>query len=270
MKDHPLRQDDAKRVQTSFRRGLATYHQAASAQRQIAGELVDHLCAEPDVPRQFSQVFEFGCGTGHLTEVLTARTRIARLLLNDLVPEAADQACPKAAPYCDVVEFRPGPVETMVMPQDADLIVSASTLQWVEDVPGVLSRLAAHLRPSGWLAFSTFGQRQFHELRDMGSSAAAPGYCDAHELRAHIPADLEVRVLRQAPIVMWFDTGMQLLRHLRDTGVNAQSSQIWSRRRLHEFGAEYLAKHGQGGRLPLTYDPVWLVARKKRPHSAAR
>ncbi|WP_291732436.1 malonyl-ACP O-methyltransferase BioC [Leisingera sp. F5] len=261
MKDVLPPQLDQTRVRQSFRRGLDSYHGTASVQADIAAQLAGLLQAQ-GAPRRFGAVLEFGCGTGHLTRHLLQRFSAGSLLLNDLVPEAAQvlQALGGAAPAQS--RFEAGPIETLPLPQQLDLIASASTVQWVCDLPALMARLAARLKPGGWLALSGFGRGQFRELAALGSAAAAPSYLDAGEWPSVLPQGLEILAIEQRPAVLEFDTALELLKHLRRTGVNGHAQQSWSRRRLQEFEDAYRQRFGGGGKLPLTYDPVLLVARK--------
>ncbi|MBO9451121.1 methyltransferase domain-containing protein [Tropicibacter sp. R16_0] len=245
---------DQRRVRQSFRRGLASYHDNAEAQARIAQELVSAL--ETHITTPVKRTFEFGCGTGHLTEALRGRIVIDWMLANDLVPECGD------AVRETVDAFVAGPIETLSIPTVLDLICSASTVQWIPDQTQLLQRLSDHLAPGGLLALSGFGTGQFRELQALGSSAAAPGYCNAEDWAAKVPASLDILHLAQAPIVMWFDGALPLLKHLRKTGVNGQSREQWSRAKLTDFERRYVEQFGQDGKLPLTYDPVWMIARK--------
>ncbi|MEX0301621.1 MAG: biotin synthase, partial [Leisingera sp.] len=137
-----------------------------------------------------------------------------------------------------------------------------STVQWISDLPALMTRLAAHLQPGGWLALSGFGRGQFRELAALGSDAAAPSYLDAGEWSAVLPQDIELLAIKQRPAVLEFENALGLLKHLRQTGVNGHAQQSWSRRRLREFEDSYRTRFGRKGKLPLTYDPVLLVARK--------
>ncbi|WP_417474138.1 methyltransferase [Leisingera sp.] len=261
MKDIGARIPDQTRIRQSFRRGLGSYHRAASVQAQIAARLAQ-LLAQAGAAPQIGSAVEFGCGTGHLTQQLAQRFDFGRLLLNDLVPEAsaALSVLPRATRA--QARFAAGPIETLPLPAQLDLIASASTVQWIADLPGLLARLADHLAPGGWLLLSGFGRRQFHELAALGSAAAAPSYLDAADWPAMLPAGLEIHALEQTPQVLHFDGAMALLKHLRQTGVNGHAQQGWSRRRLRDFEDRYRARFGQAGRLPLTYDPVLLLARR--------
>ncbi|MDC0738455.1 methyltransferase domain-containing protein [Cognatishimia sp. SS12] len=241
------------KVQQSFRRGLDSYHQAATHQADIAAQLGHRL--SDLAPKHLGRVLEFGAGTGHLTQQITKRLSIETLWINDLVPESAGFAPPEAT-------FLPGPIETLVLPGKLDLICSASTVQWIEDLPGTIKRLCAHLAPGGWIALSGFGAAQFHELRELGSTAAAPSYVDAEAWRDVLPSDMTIKHLSQGRQVAWFADARALLRHLRETGVNGGASQHWGPQALKTFESDYRRRFGTPQGLPLTYDPVWVIARK--------
>ncbi|OED46579.1 malonyl-[acyl-carrier protein] O-methyltransferase BioC [Rhodobacteraceae bacterium (ex Bugula neritina AB1)] len=255
-------QADQNRICQSFRRGLASYHRSASVQAGIAAQLV-RLLQQQGAPDRFQSVFEFGCGTGHLTHRLLESFNVSKLVLNDLVPEAAAALRPVLDRAPAKFRFKPGPVETLPLPQQLDLVVSASTVQWIQDLPGLMERLAAQLEPGGWLAVSGFGRSQFHELAALGSQAAAPSYLDAAEWPQLLPDGLTLMAITQEPVVLEFTSAVELLKHLRLTGVNGQSRQSWNRSRLQEFETQYRSRFGRNGMLPLTYDPVLLVARKE-------
>ena len=263
MRDNLLSNLNQDRVRQSFRRGLESYHQHAKAQADIAAELV-RLLQEQGAPDRFENVLEFGCGTGHLTLPLMLQFDIHHLTLNDLVPEAAIGLSGLTSDRAERTDFTFGPIETLPLPRDLDLITSASTVQWIDDVPGLMARLASRLSPGGWMAISGFGRNQFHQLRSLGSSAAAPSYIDPSEWQARLPLGLELLHVGQKPVELMFDSAIDLLRHLRNTGVNAQAKQRWSRGRLEAFEESYRSEFGQGRQLPLTYDPVWMIARKAR------
>ncbi|UWQ80390.1 methyltransferase domain-containing protein [Leisingera sp. S132] len=261
MKDMQPPHLEQSRVQKSFRRGLESYHGAASVQAETAAHLA-RMLQDQGAPRHFGRVLEFGCGTGHFTRQLLQRFSAGSLVLNDLVPEAAQVMQALEGDTQAKTRFKGGPIESLPLPQDLDLIASASTVQWIPDLPALMARLAAHLTPGGWLALSGFGRGQFRELAAMGSAAAAPSYLDADEWPSVLPEGLEIRQIAQRPAVLEFASALHLLRHLRQTGVNGNARQGWSRRQLRSFEDAYRERFGQGGKLPLTYDPVLLVARR--------
>lgn len=279
MKDFSPPDHTLARVQRSFRRGLSSYHQHAVVQAEIADILATEIEAEIEAEiraeitteaaaehgtnslgrvLEFDRVLEFGCGTGYLTRNLRKKFFIKELFVNDLV----DECKAKIAPY--EIRFIGGAVDQIYLPQHLDLICAASTVQWIDDLPALMHKLTQSLRPGGILALSGFATRHFKELQHLGSQAAAPSYVDAADWPAILPAQLQVKTLREQDITLWFDTAQDLLRHLRKTGVNGQSSTPWSKSDLFDFSSRYGAVFAQNGKLPLTYAPVWLVAQKKR------
>ncbi|MFY0597084.1 MAG: methyltransferase domain-containing protein [Cognatishimia sp.] len=241
------------KVQQSFRRGLNTYHEKATHQADIAAGLADRIQAH--APKQLKRVLEFGMGTGHLTRQMQQSFAISQLYLNDLVSECESFA-PKAG------TFIPGPIEKIDLPTDCDVICSANTVQWIRDLPTTTLKLKSALHPGGLLALSGFGSAQFHELRTLGSSAAAPSYVDAEEWRRILPEGMTIKHLSQGRRVEWFPSAMAILKHLRETGVNGSATQTWTTGDLKAFEHDYRQRFGTQRGLPLTYDPVWMIAQK--------
>lgn len=250
-----------KRVQQSFRRGLSSYHDAAVAQAQIAATLAQALQAA-GAPARFGHALEFGCGTGHLTAQLLHRFRLGHLTLNDLVPDCADALQPILRSHKTRTDFQPGAIETLALPAPLDLIASASTLQWVADPAALMQRLAAHLAPGGWLALSGFGRTHFAELQALGGLGMAPSYLDPQDWSAILPANLHIHVLQQHTITLQFANSLSLLRHLRQTGVNAAARSHWTRASLAAFDSCLRAAQAKDAPLSLSYNPVILIASK--------
>lgn len=257
MTAHPA--PTAARVGRSFARNFHSYHANASLQAAIANGLVRRL-ARFGAPDHFARAFEFGCGTGHLTRALCKRFTVAELTLNDLVPAAEHVATQYGA------QFLPGDVRHMNWHRgDAapDLIASASTLQWMADPGALVTQVASHLAPGGWLALSGFGTQQYHELAALGSDAKAPGLCSADTLAAALGTGaFQIHEARGRTHRLWFTSPQEVLRHLRATGVNGAARAIWTRARLAAFCDAYRVQFDRHGRVPLTYHPVWIIAQK--------
>lgn len=249
------------RVRQSFRRGLPSYHDAAVAQAQIAATLAQAL-RSAGAPAQFGQVLEFGCGTGHLTTQLLQQFTLDHLTLNDLVPDCAAAVQPILKRHSPRASFQAGPIETLPLPPTLDLIASASTVQWVQQPAALISRLTSHLARGGWLALSGFGRAHFAELRALGSMATAPCYLDPQDWPQILPAGLHIKALYSQTLTLQFPDTLGLLRHLRCTGVNANAHCHWTRANLTTFDLRLRAGLPQGAPLTLSYQPVFLIARK--------
>lgn len=256
----PLPPDQA-RVQQSFRRGLASYHDHARVQAGIAATLTKGL-RTAGAPAHFEHALEFGCGTGHLTAALLANFRINVLTLNDLVPDCAAHLQPLLSGRVTQSRFLPGPIESLPLPDSLDLIAAASTVQWLTDLPTLIHRLTDHLAPGGWMALSGFARSHFAELQQIGADAGAPGYLDPADWPDLLSTAIEIVHLHQETVQLTFPDAVSLLRHLRLTGVNGRARQQWTRARLAGFAESLTREHPKNSPLTLTYQPVYLIARK--------
>jgi len=249
---------DGRRVATSFRRGLESYEKNAVVQREIATQLADGLKMASQT-NQFERALEFGCGTGYLTRSLMKRFQLHTHYLNDVVSECeakTNEIAPEAT-------FIDGPIQDVQLPERLDLVASSSAIQWIPGLKALIEHATSKLENGGWLALSGFGPDHFSELQDLGSRAAAPSYADCEELAAMLPKDMHVALLKTSQIQLEFDGLAPLLRHLRDTGVNGRADGALSKANFHTFEQRYTQKFGIEGKLPLTYQPVWLIAQRK-------
>ncbi len=247
---------DIARIAQSFRRHRDSYAAHAAPQNLFARLLAHRLHRLAGNP-PFGTVFEFGCGSGNLTRALASRFAVDRFALNDLVAQPLPDGLPCRA------SFRAGPAETAPLPERIDLLASASAIQWLGDPAAALARLAAPVRDGGWLAVSGYGPAQFHEIAALAQGAAAPSLMTPDRMAQTLPEGWTVGECRQLLLRQWFDNPQALLRHLRRTGVNGLARRGWTRRDLLSFCARYQECHGDSrGRVPLSWHPVWLIARK--------
>ena len=242
-------------------RSRPLYEQAATIQREMAARLIAMLrdVAGTD---SFENVLELGCGTGLATRQLLANCRMRRLVLNDLVPEYAQTAqdAQQQSPGL-AVEFLPGDMEVITLPEGLDLIVSNAVVQWAEDLPALLHRLAQALRPGGILALATFGPSNLREVSRL-TGFALP-YRSRVAWRAWLADGWDVLCVKEETRTLKFACACDVLRHLRQTGVNALQSQPWTRARILDFFRKYEATFEKNGRVPLTYHPLFLIAQKR-------
>ena len=251
------------RIAQTFRRGLASYGRAAQVQRDGTSRLLD-LFALVSAQTRFENVFEFGAGTGFLTRALMDRFQIGTLTLNDLLPEAEARA---TAGLDREVAFLPGPVEDLIFDQQFDLIASAATVQWVDDQHALLEQLVTALKPGGWLLLSGFGPGHFTELQSLGLSQLGPSFRDPEGWRAILPAGLHPVTVQMESHILRLSSPHSVLKHLRETGVNGTVGRQWTRALLKDFENRYQQEFGSAEGVSLTYQPVYLIARKKLPEA---
>lgn len=249
---------DKADVALRFRRSMESYDEHALAQQEIAGRLAELL--EAFCPQPGGRVLEIGCGTGLLTRRLAERYGAEGLWVNDLVAEM----CVRAAERGGVPggHCLPGDVEALPLEGSFGLMVSASTFQWLVRPGDTFRRLAAHLDDGGRLVFSTFGQDNFRELKALTGEGLA--YRSTEEMRALLSESFEVEYAEESRRVLSFREPLEVLRHVKLTGVNGSvSHRSWSRGRLAEFCEAYRVLFAAEGEYPLTYHPQYFVCRKR-------
>jgi trans-aconitate 2-methyltransferase len=117
-------------------------------------------------------VADLGCGTGHLTASLLERFPEAHVWGVDSSQEMLESAAVHGVP--GRLEFVRADLREWRAPRPLDAIVSNAALQWVPDHASLLPRLAAMLRPRGWLAVqmpANFDMPTHTILRELTDSA---------------------------------------------------------------------------------------------------
>lgn len=251
---------DKKRITDSFRSSGSSYEDNAVVQRAIGTRLLD-LVGQYVGEGVLSRVLEIGCGTGILTEDLCHRLKLDTVYLNDIVKEFCDRSKKRIDLLVNEAVAIPGDIENIELPGELDLITSSATLQWVNDLPALMTRSALALRQGGVLAFSILGPGTMHEIHSLTGQGLR--YHQRESLQKMLPDELEVLHLDSHSQRLWFDRGRDVLRHIRLTGVGGVSEKRGKRLGLKEFERQYKRQFGSHKGVSVTYVATFVVARKK-------
>ncbi|HCL57191.1 MAG TPA: malonyl-[acyl-carrier protein] O-methyltransferase BioC [Spirochaetia bacterium] len=243
-----------KRIRDRFRKSLATYHQNALVQNDMAEELVKMVQTKS---RDFNKIFEIGAGTGLLTRKLIESFSFQKFLTNDII-----EGCRDSLLRLDHrIEFLAGDAEKLDLEEKFDFIISNAVFQWLDNLKYFLERMADWLAPGGILAFTTFGPENFHEIASITGKKLSYPYAD--EIKTW--ADPEYRLLgfQKEVKILSFKNPMEVLRHIRLTGVNGNSKTVWNRLDFNHFISKYNSLFQKNGEVRLTYVPYYFVFQKK-------
>jgi malonyl-ACP O-methyltransferase BioC len=255
----PTHRIDKQLVCRRFQQAAASYDHHALIQERTAAHLLDLLLQQG--ARPYKRVLEIGCGTGLLTRLLLRRiSGMDELFLNDLVPDFACRLALECTERAPTVHFLPGDIETLPLPGCFDLIISSSALHWLDDLSGLLTKLAVCLKPGGIIAFSLYGPNNLHEIREL-TGLGLPCH-SLPELTNLLDSSLSLLHGSEEQAQLHFASPQEVLRHLRQTGVNALSRSPWNRARLEQFCAAYRRRFSAGGRVTLTYHPMYCLSSK--------
>ncbi len=248
---------DKERIAHSFSASIATYETCATVQTLLADGVVRQVAG---YGRQFSRGLEIGCGTGYLSKALVHRVDFSTLYLNDLSRVLCNHAAERLAGICPT-EIMVGDIEKLALPPALDLVVSSSTLQWLEDMEGLFVKVAASLERDGLFVFSLFGVGTMKEI------AALSGRGLRYRKRSAIAQVLQkyfsIEQQQEVKERLFFPSALSIFKHIRNTGVGGLGKTRWTRASLKSFETEYRRQFGTEEGLPVSYCAYIFAAKRK-------
>lgn len=233
---------DKSLVKGKFTRGMETYTSQASVQQRAA----DHLWQlwQKYKPAKGSKIIEFGSGDGSFTRLYEPKLKPSELTKWDIV------SLPDVTRVCDAETAIADVADSSV-----DAIVSANTIQWFNSPARFLERASRKLRAGGMIVISTFGPATFRELAEAG--VVPLPYLSLDDYRKSVPESMELLELHDGIVTKVFSEPIDVVRHLRATGVNARPTEVSLPKLLKRYPLN------QSGKAPLTYNPLYILLRKK-------
>ncbi len=212
---------DRRRLRVRRDQAALSYHQYDFLKRRVSNDILERL---DDVPRAFPKALDLGSHDGHLAKALSKRTGTDWTVACDLSERFA-AACPRPSLVGDesALPFAEG---------SFDLVVSALSLHWIDDLPGALIQARRALKPDGLFLAALFGAGTLRELRTcfleaetsaLGGAglriAPLPGLQDAANLLQRAGFSLPVADVEK--ITVRYDTPFHLMADLKGMGERA-------------------------------------------------
>ena len=236
-----------------------------------AGFLVGHAATEigdrlADVKRTFKTVLDFGGHTGAVSRILEASGKAGTLFSCDTSPAMARAS--------DVPSFVADEELVPVAPESLDLVVSALTLHWVNDLPGTLIQIRRALMPDGLFIAALLGGGTLQELREVliaaeseitgGAAARVAPFADIRTLGSLMQrAGLALPVVDCDRLTVRYDNLPALMSDIRRMGAaNALAGPQKPLRRdtLSRAGKLYAERYADpDGRIRATFEIIYLT-----------
>lgn len=220
-------------IKQRFKNSLDTYNQEAQVQVQMASTLIEML-----PKHNFNTILEIGCGSGLLTKKCLETITYKQFIANDIVPECESYI----KTLNNEITFLPGDITGLELTTSFDLIISNAVFQWFEEPFKTIRSLKKHLTSGGILAFSTFGERNFYELREI--------------LNIGLEYPKYENIFNENFIEIEFSSSLELLKHIKNTGANAITNYVLSKNKLKELDSSFIKRYGK---IKLTYHTIFSI-----------
>lgn len=191
---------------------------------RVIADMIERLA---DTSHVFERALDLGCHTGGLAKRLQDQPGIREVLAGDVSPGMVDMAKAAGINAVNMDEER-----LAFAPERFDLIMSALSLHWVNDLPGALIQIRRTLRPDGLFLGALFGAGTLSELRtclmeaeiEMTGGAAPrisplPGLQDMAGLMQR--AGFALPVVDIDPVTVRYASPFKLLADLKGMGERA-------------------------------------------------
>lgn len=213
--EEPVQLFDPSLIDQQRRRALRKPQAAADFLLNAAvDDLIERLAA---VQHDFTIAADLATPLPHLVDRLACDRRVRQIVRLDRLTETAGRPLwfvagdPEALPFAA---------------ESLDLVVSALALQWVSDLPGVLTQVRRALKPDGLLLANLLGGETLHELRESltvaeieltgGAAPRVAPFADLRQIGALLQrAGLALPVVDQDRLTVRYDDAFGLMRDLR-------------------------------------------------------
>ena len=157
--------------------------------------------------------------------------------------------------------FAASDAEALNFPSGQNLIVSCSAIQWCDQPEKFLAGCRKLLTADGYLGFSTFGPQNVKEVVSLTSDTLP--YRSLKELTDVLSAEYQIVYSREEKLKLSFASPLEVLKHLKETGVTGIRRQSWTRGELDDFCRRYREQYtAPDGTVPLTYHPIYMICKK--------
>ena len=246
-------------IKSRFSKAALSYENAAFKQKLMAEDLIKLI----DLKQSVNKVYEIGCGTGFLSELLLLRFDIQTFYINDissLMLSYCEDKLLSLKGNLPEIFFIEGDATCLSLKESCDLIVSNAVFQWFFDFKSALLHIKTNLKHGGTLCFSSFLRGTCAELESLG----LPGinYLTENELLNSLKEcgfEIEIFEVKEQKII--FENPHKLLKFFKDTGANSLVSYHWTPGRLKNFMLEYETRFKESDGVSLSWIPCYVKAR---------
>lgn len=266
---------DTKKIAAGFHRKASEYDQHIAVQKRVVLNLVRRIEIQSVLPPE--TILDIGSGTGSLLGKLHSTYPDAALCGVDLAHNMCLGTSAKLGGCSTVVN---ADAEHLPFANSKfDLVVSTSALQWVGDLSQAIHEMRRVMKPGGSMHVAFFCEGTLGELHrcyceavneqvvsQSRSASRLHKFYKVEDVKNILDGmDFETFVFRTETEMDWYDDLPSLLRSIKNIGAGTvaggSGGGLGWRGILNEASRLYREYYGENGRIPVTYNVLYLHAR---------
>jgi len=254
-----------KRIRESFNRRADTYDNYAIIQKEVAGRIFDRLSGIKINPKS---ILDLGCGTGSLTQKISALYPDAKIVPLDFSEEMlriCRSKVSKVNPICADIENIP------IIESRFDLIISSLTFHWATDLYSTFLKIHELLKDDGCFLFSSIGPDTLLELREVLSKIDKQDrvnrFIDMHHYGdALLKIGFSDPVVDNEKIIVEYQSFSDVLKSLKKIGANTVEKIADKKLTRTDYQSALDGySMNENSNYPVTYEVLYGLAWKKTP-----
>ncbi len=227
-----------KRIKEQFNRNAKSYLKYSIIQQKGA----EILCSS--LPDNLGSVLDLGCGSGRIYSQLLKSGKIFSSFTGIDFAKDMLQMHPKAENVTLIEgDFNnPGLFKNL----NADVLISASALQWAEDLPAVFENCTKSAKIGAFFIFTSGTFNSLHRYLGVKSPIKDAGFVKDAFLKFYKP-----KIVKKFQFEIEFQNGAEMLRYIKKSGVSGGGQRL-GYKRLKKLIEENQIKHLEFEALLLT------------------
>ena len=117
--------------------------------------------------------------------------------------------------------------------QKFDLIISNAMFQWFENLDKVCEKFKPMINKNGIIAFTTFAPDNYKEMADL--TGISLKYKSFDEVKTICSKYFKVKYMEEYKQTLKYLTPLELLAHMKNTGVNSITQKHWTIKEVKTF-----------------------------------
>lgn len=248
---------EKSQIQQGFAKAHQSYAAEAMAQQSMVHQLMRMLPKDQSA-EAIKSILEIGCGSGFLTRELARFFNPERAIINDL--SAVWEAHVNEFFPSQKWKFMAADAEEQQWNEQYHLIASSACIQWFSNPSGFIKTMYERLLPGGIMLMSSFGANNLCEIKSFTGQGL--NYPSPQTLLESIKKYRSMEIRDTDSIQLRFQSPLEVLKHLKNTGVNRSLAQFWTPGQLKRFSEHYTQFQLEDSSFPLTYHPIYFCIQK--------